>query len=267
MNRIRKQFIESHGATCRNWTWSWSFIDGPKKIIIFGAWDRNKSGNKSLILSEEWEVSRRGRKQPAYAQSREHIRLVEEEGYRLMTFPMVYSEANEEGGIGPAKIKGFTPELTSKSLIRVGSCWYASDDEVGQLLPEEVTPAEELIEGASKSVSVNSYERNSVARAQCLEYYGYSCKVCSFNFEESYGRIGRCYIHVHHVVPLFEIKGEYVVDPVKDLLPVCPNCHAIIHSTRPALEVDQLKKHLQDLETATWTKSGTKSGHVTNRSR
>jgi 5-methylcytosine-specific restriction protein A len=160
------------------------FINEPKKIIIFGAWDINQSGNKSLILSEEWKIGRGKRKQQAYPQSREHIRLVEEQGYRLMTFPMVYSD---EEGIGPAKIKGFTPTLSSKSLIRVGQCWYASDDEVGSLLPEELSPAEELIEGASKSVFVNSYERNPVARTQCLEHHGYTCKVCSFSFESFYG--------------------------------------------------------------------------------
>jgi len=247
----RKQFIESHGATCRNWTWSWSFINEQKKIIIFGAWDKHQMGNRSLILSEEWETSRRGKKQPAYAQSREHIRLVEEEGYRLMTFPMVYSDANEEEGIGPAKIKDFTPKLMAKSLIRVGPCWYASDDKVAPRLPEELAPGEELIEGASKSVSVNSYERNPVARAQCLEHHGYTCKICSFNFENFYGAIGKNYIHVHHLLPLSEIKGKYVVDPLNDLVPVCPNCHAMIHSTRPALQIDQLKKHLQDRESDT----------------
>ena len=168
-----------------------------------------------------------------------------------MTFPMVYSDANIDGGIGPAKIEGFTPKLTSKSLIRVGPCWYASDDKLGPRLAEELTPGEKLVEGSSKSVSVNSYERNPVARAKCLEHHGYTCKACSFNFETFYGAIGRNYIHVHHVVPLSEIKGEYVVDPVNDLVPVCPNCHAIIHSTRPALEIEHLKKHLKDRETGT----------------
>ncbi len=247
----RKQFIESQGTTCRNWTWSWSFINEPKKIIIFGAWDVNQLGNKSLILSEDWEISRRGKKQPAYAQAREHLRLVEEEQYLLMTFPMVHSVVHEEGDIGPAKIEGFTPKLTFKSLLRIGPCWYASDDEVGSLLPEELAPAEDMIEGAAKSVSVNSYERNPEARAQCLAHHGYTCRVCSFNFENFYGVVGRNYIHVHHRVPLSEIKSEYVVDPVNDLIPVCPNCHAMIHSTRPALGVDQLKKHLEDRLTDT----------------
>ena len=244
----RKQFIESEGATCSNWTWSWSFINETDKVIIFGAWERFTEGNTALIMSEDWLVQR-GRKQPAYEQSREHIRLIEEEGYQLKTFPMIYSDANkDEEGIGPAKIKDFVPELTTKLLKRVGGSWYASDDAISDHLPEEVDAPEKYIEGASKVVSVNTYERNSDARAKCIEYHGYKCAVCSFGFENFYGSIGSNYIHVHHIVPLSEIKKEYKLDPVKDLVPVCPNCHAIIHRTQPALTVKQLKEHLESNE-------------------
>jgi 5-methylcytosine-specific restriction enzyme A len=237
----RKLFIESHGATCNNWTWSWSFVNHKDRLIIFGAWDVNQSGTKALILSEDWQISRRGRKQPAYTQSREHIRLIEDEGYRLMTFPMIYSYAKEEGGIGPATIGGFTPVLTEKSLLRIGANWYASDDQAVLHLPEEVATILPLVEGASKQILVNAYERNRVAREQCLQHHGYSCCVCEFSFEQIYGPLGKGYIHVHHLVPFSEIKAQYVVDPIKDLLPICPNCHAMIHRTVPALSVSQLK--------------------------
>ena len=53
---------------------------GEERFVIFGAWDINDEGNRALILREGWATSRRGRKQPAYAQSLEHIRLIEEEG-------------------------------------------------------------------------------------------------------------------------------------------------------------------------------------------
>ena len=154
----RKKFIESQGATCRNWTWSWSFINEAKKVVIFGAWDTNTDGDTSLILSDTWKVSGRGRKQPAYEQSREHIRLIEEEGYELQTFPLIYSDGNkDEDGIGPAKIEGFVPELSKKLLKKVGGKWYASDGEMSNQLPEEVDDPEQYIEGASKTVSVNIY--------------------------------------------------------------------------------------------------------------
>jgi 5-methylcytosine-specific restriction enzyme A len=241
----RKQFIESQGATCRNWTWSWSFVNEKEKTIIFGAWDLHTEGNTSLILSEDWQISRMGRKQPAYEQSREHIRLIEEEGYQLKTFPMKYSDANkDEDGFGPARIEGFVPKLTSKSLKKVGPSWYASDNVISNALPEEVETPEQYFEGASKKVSVNTYERNAEARAKCIKHHGYTCAACSFDFGKFYGAIGENYIHVHHVVPLSKIKKEYKLDPVKDLTPVCPNCHAIIHRAQPSLTVEQLKQHL-----------------------
>ncbi len=37
----RKEFIESVDATCKNWQWSWSFINETERFIVFGAWDRN----------------------------------------------------------------------------------------------------------------------------------------------------------------------------------------------------------------------------------
>jgi len=242
----RKKFIESQGATCKNWTWSWSFINEDKKIIIFGAWDMNTEGNTALILSDTWEMSEKGRRQPAYEQSREHIRLIEEEGYELRTFPLIYSDANkDENGIGPAKIEDFIPDLTKKFLKRVGGKWYASDGVMGNQLPEEIDNPAQYIEGASKIISINIYERSADARSKCIAHYGYNCSVCDFNFEKAYGAIGENYIHVHHIVPLAEIRKEYVLNPIKDLVPVCANCHGIIHRTRPSLTIAQLKEHLE----------------------
>lgn len=91
----RRTFIESHGATCRGWYWSWSFINKRKKFIIFGAWDRYVQGDKSLIFTESWQFNKKGKRNAGYNQSREHIRLIEEEGYELLTFPMRYSGATE----------------------------------------------------------------------------------------------------------------------------------------------------------------------------
>ena len=241
----RKTFIESQGATCRNWQWSWSFINEKEKFIIFGAWDKNTEGSTALILDEAWERNHAGRKNPGYPEAREHIRLVEEEGYALKTFPLIYSdERKDENGVGPATIKEFVGEVTSKTLKRVGGKWYASDGVLSFQLPEEVDHPEKYIEGASRIVSVNAYERNAKARSACIKHYGATCIVCGFNFQAVYGQIGEGFIHVHHLVPFSEIKKQYELDPIRDLRPVCPNCHAIIHSTQPALTIEQLKGHL-----------------------
>lgn len=87
----------------------------------------------------------------------------------------------------------------------------------------------ELAEGAVRRVAVNVYERDPAARAQCIAKHGTSCVVCGFSFERAYGAIGRGFIHVHHLEPLGVAKAEHTVDPVADLRPVCPNCHAMLH--------------------------------------
>ena len=242
----RKQFIESIGGTCANWTWSWSFINEAERFVVFGAWDAVTEGDRTEILNEDWEISRAGRKQAAYRYSREHIRLVEEEGFELKTFPMIRGSYNPDDPTSPAKIKGFTPELTTKTLLRIGKSWYASDGAPINRISEELEPHEVLVEGAANTVSVNSYERNPEARRKCLEHYGFKCLVCNFDFEKRYGSIGSQYIHVHHLVPIAEIGREYEVDPVNDLIPICPNCHAMVHSTRPAMAIEQIKKYIEE---------------------
>ncbi|NFQ68148.1 HNH endonuclease [Clostridium sporogenes] len=96
-------------------------------------------------------------------------------------------------------------------------------------------------EGKLVSVKVNKYERSPKAREKCLEHHGYKCSVCGFNFEEFYGSIGKEVIEVHHKKALYEIKESYVVDPINDLIPVCSNCHTIIHHRNPKFEIDELK--------------------------
>ena len=205
-----------------------------------------------MILSEDWRETERGKKSAGYDQSREHIRLIEEEGYRLMTFPMEYSEANKKDGReGPAKIGGFTPELTEKTLTRVGEAWYAGESSVTSPLAEELSAPEKYSEGARFSVTINAYERNPKARAACIAHHGHICAVCGFDFAKIYGTLGEGFIHVHHVVPIGKIGEQYEIDPIADLIPVCPNCHAMIHRTEPPLTVEQLRKHLQETKKKT----------------
>jgi len=152
------------------------------------------------------------------------------------------ADPNDEGA--PAKIKGFTAEVSDKELLRIGDSWYASDGIVGSRLPEELDAHEALKEGAAVSVTINQFERNAFARRECIALHGTRCIVCGFDFESVYGPMGRGYIHVHHVVPLAEVRKQYTVNPKTDLVPICPNCHAMIHSTRPALTVEELKRQV-----------------------
>lgn len=99
----------------------------------------------------------------------------------------------------------------------------------------------DLFEGTKKQITVNAYERSSQARQECINKYGYECVICNFDFEKIYGEIGHNFIHVHHIKPLSEIDEKYKIDPIKDLRPVCPNCHAMLHKRKPAYGIEEIE--------------------------
>ncbi len=130
-------------------------------------------------------------------------------------------------------------ELVS-ALTELGLLEDASDS-----YAEEVTGYRDLFEGATRQITVNAYERNPTARALCVQHYGPICVVCGFNFGRAYGEVGQDFIHVHHLLEISQIGREYRVDPVADLRPVCPNCHAMLHRRRPALSIDEVREHIR----------------------
>jgi 5-methylcytosine-specific restriction enzyme A len=99
-----------------------------------------------------------------------------------------------------------------------------------------------LPEGAKMRIEVNKYERNPINREACIVVNGMLCQVCGFNFEEKYGSLGKNFIHVHHIIPVSKIEANYMIDPISDLIPVCPNCHAMIHRENPPLSVERLRE-------------------------
>jgi 5-methylcytosine-specific restriction enzyme A len=114
------------------------------------------------------------------------------------------------------------------------------------LFPEEVADGSALVEGAVRRVLVNAYERNPRARRLCVSQYGTTCFICKFNFGDVYGEVVQGFIHVHHLRSLSEVGEEYEVDPIRDLRPVCANCHAVLHRRVPAYTIEEVKALLGD---------------------
>jgi 5-methylcytosine-specific restriction protein A len=98
-----------------------------------------------------------------------------------------------------------------------------------------------FLEGAATTVTVNRYERSRSARRKCLEHWGFECSVCDHSMEEMYGPDGFEQIHVHHLTPMSQVRVEYRIDPIADLRPVCPNCHAAIHFGGEHRTIDQAR--------------------------
>lgn len=129
--------------------------------------------------------------------------------------------------------------------------WYAKDEkahafveDVWKYIEKNEIESEALMEiaqqvstkynesGHAVRISVNRYERNPNARRECLRIHGSNCKICGFDAGEKYGEDFDGKIEVHHIVPIHTIEENYVIDPKTDLIPVCPNCHMILHTKK-----------------------------------
>ena len=124
---------------------------------------------------------------------------------------------------------------------------YSKHDKEQFLDPSEDEPAKDETgsekEGGRRPNRGTRIERSRTLRDKCLKHHGHACKVCDLRFEDRYGEIGRDFIHVHHLRPLAE-TGERKTNPHTDLVPVCPNCHAMLHKRDPPLELESLKERL-----------------------
>ena len=126
-----------------------------------------------------------------------------------------------------------------------------------QLEPEDFGPvvdlaAPPLVEGAESQATRTERERNPVARRLCIEHYRKNdggfirCIVCRIDFSAAYGSLGEGFIHIHHLNPLSEATGPRQIRPEIDLVPVCPNCHAMIHRGGTTRTISEVIESLQD---------------------
>lgn len=142
---------------------------------------------------------------------------------------------------GPHIPSNIAEHLESAWSRATGTYFRPPDSEDGSALRSE---------GTRRTKLVTAYERNSEAREECLKHHGTVCLVCGFEFEECYGCIGKGFIHVHHVVPVSAIGQEYQIDPIRDLCPVCPNCHAMLHKRTPPYTTLELQEMMNRFPTA-----------------
>jgi len=122
-----------------------------------------------------------------------------------------------------------------------------SEKSINSKLPEDFFGETiTFTEGKQKSVLTTIYERNPKAREACLKHHGYKCKICGFDFEEKYGPIGKGIIHVHHVNKVSYTNKEHNIDPIKELIPLCPNCHTVVHSRKEIFSIAEMKEIIKN---------------------
>lgn len=86
------------------------------------------------------------------------------------------------------------------------------------------------------------YERDPKNRKRALEIHRTICVTYDFDFEKVYDKPGMGFIEVHHTEPPSSSDEEQTVNPETELVPVCANCHRIIHRRRGrVLTIEEMK--------------------------
>lgn len=121
----------------------------------------------------------------------------------------------------------------------------SADEAELSLMSHDQSGASAFWEGAVTRVPVNRFERDRRARDQCLLEQGRHCTVCGMSFGKRYGPAVEGLIHVHHIVPLSEIREGYSPNPKLDLVPICANCHAVVHAGGRTRSIDEVRSMLR----------------------
>lgn len=174
-------------------------------------------------------------------------------GHRFTTYnglPVEMVSLNPNGGSPDFGYYLIVREITKNGLGKktdvsaqnqIDILYWNQNESEEFIASSEVQSTDTFTEGAVKQVLVNCYEREPKARKACIDHFGATCQICYFDFSKVYGAYGEGFIEVHHVKPLNEINDSYTVDPVKDLVPVCSNCHSILHRGKTPLSVVQMQ--------------------------
>ncbi|MBG6224817.1 5-methylcytosine-specific restriction protein A [Arthrobacter sp. CAN_A2] len=86
---------------------------------------------------------------------------------------------------------------------------------------------------AGMRVQVNRFERDPDVRRVVVAHRGAACHACGLDFEQRYGLDGGDLVQMHHITPPEYVDADYAVDPLVDLVPLCPSCHVVAHSRWP----------------------------------
>ena len=167
------------------------------------------------------------------------LRLLEQVSNHHMTLKMLKENGLKAAPQGPVRIKD------DKLLKHIET--YFTDSYQTDFFPDILNEEGLEYEGAKKTVVVNKYERSSKARENAVSHHGLDCVVCKMNFEKVYGKIGEGFIHIHHLTPIHEVGENYKIDYKNDLVPVCPNCHAMLHRSIGGREpsIEELRKMMK----------------------
>ncbi len=179
-----------------------------------------------------------------------------------------YGFAKYEGGVGTITLKGekYLQNNMDKLRYLLVNDFHWDDLKEGLTTVQKSIDEDKSIEifdetvmiqeGVKKLVEAKIYERSEKLRKAALEHYSHGgeifCIACNFNYRRFYGsEIGKSYIEIHHLKPIFKFEGEDLQQTIqkamKNVTPVCSNCHRMIHRDwKNPLKIDFLKRKIAE---------------------
>lgn len=197
-----------------------AYSDQMKKTVIVGWYKR------ATVLRHR--KNNKGKPYNIYCMGKEAFLLPEEN--RKFVVPRAH---RSEFGFGQSNIWYAKENKSQEFVLEVKKYIDGQklESQEFEKLPQQI-PNNYYESGQAIRVSVNRYERNPNARKACLSSKGTKCNICGFDAKGTYGDEYEGKIEVHHIVPIHTINNSYVINPQKDLIPVCPNCHMILHTKK-----------------------------------
>lgn len=151
-------------------------------------------------------------------------------GFPIITSIVVYKFSAKVGN----GYKEFDPNYTQKSVddeqkkVFSQTLWNGLSQTVATWANDiQLNDATTAIEGEAIDNRVVVYKRDAGLRERCLREKGRKCYICGFEPTKKYGDGFENIIEVHHVNPVSAGVRETTLN---DLIPVCPNCHRVLHS-------------------------------------
>lgn len=139
------------------------------------------------------------------------------------------ANANSGGKVSKA-LKIISNFLRSRYFPQQELPMETVEEQRRHVLHKKVVLHDDFTEGAKKHIESERRYRDLSARQACIDYWGCQCQCCGMDFGEIYGDdIGSGYIQVHHLKPISSFDEVHKIDPINDLVPLCANCHAMIH--------------------------------------
>jgi predicted HNH restriction endonuclease len=153
-------------------------------------------------------------------------------------FLAVHEYYNDTGWVMNSNLRKAIEDLNWPEIITL--------DNYDRLTTEVKTVRRKLFkEGKLLQVLVSRYERDPKARKACIKLHGNKCIGCEIDFKKLYGKDIPDIIHVHHIKPLAGYQKERATDIAKDLVPLCPNCHSVVHSHNSLMSMNELKRRIK----------------------